>query len=560
MKIKIENMMGISTFEVETDKPLLVFGGNEAGKSSVAVAVGAAVSRMENPLGVRTTTAYVRDGASGGQCKVETDKGSTTWRPGTKACFIDVEEAPTAHPLATGCISMLDVKTPEDRAKFWEQCFMPKLPVDKFRADIMPWLLGNQDEADEIHNRMFEKLLNIIDKSGWETAENIYQEHARAYKRQWQEALAGIGEHVKYGRKKAADLLLPGWSEGLNELTAEDAQRRINKAQEVADNANVADAVDDALRLECTKSKEKLPELRERLAQVKEAIGSMEKKMKPLFDRIKNTGKELQAIKDEGHLICPGCEADLSLLKGKLVEYKPLPEAELSKMKEQSMMDVDELKGLDLTEKKLQVNKAELDREIYACKTQAARIEGKHSRTVDDKDRFAQAERDMNSAKKDLLLVTVKQEADKAHAGVMRCEGVVNRLKASGFRANLIKGKRDTVVNQVNSVFRSAGWGTVSINESDLSIDYNGRPLALWSGSTKWRVNAVFQAAIAVLTKSRVVIFDQMDILDKHVLEGFMSWIVKKLSVYPLQIICCMTAISEIDLPSTDGFKSVRID
>lgn len=550
MKIDIENIMGVGAVHAElaSSEPLIVFGRNEAGKTSFATAVAAAVARDMNPRHLKAVKDYVRFGASAGKVSVSDAGGKIEWHPGKKDCFIETgDNPPSSHPFAVGLIDMLSLKSAEDRAKFWEQIFMPALPVEKFRADIMPAITAGA-EPTEANEREFQCIVDDIGKNGWDYAEKRYIEHGRAFKREWQNAMASVGIHAKYGRKQADAPELPGWTADLDGMSVADAEREVSSAQAECDAASISDAVEAAV-IEAAREAE------EKLKPVEAEMSAATPKFEALDAQLADIKKQAQDLKNtlksgEPDCLCPYCDEPLVIDFTSKSAQKFDGDVEADKKHNAAVHG--EIASLKEKYKKVQHEHGTLGtriREMALVKSSLeGRIkdaEGKREIKGSERDNLSAAESALTAARRNLDLVRARVEADAAHQSVQKVERIVLRLKASGFRSDQVKPKRDKVVALVDKVFGGAKWGTIEMADSDFSILYSGRPLELWSSSTRWRVNAIFQAAIALMTRSSVIILDAADILDDTNMAKFCKWLVGKLATNDISTIVCLTCEHE---------------
>lgn len=550
MQIKIENIMGVGSVHAgfETGAPLVVFGRNEAGKTSLAAAVGAAVAREPNPKGLRSLKDYIRSGAANGMAVVKDDAGSIEWRPGRKDCFIENgENPPSSHPFAAGLIDLIGLKSAEDRAKFWEQCFMPALPVGEFRDDIMPAITGG-GEPSEANDREFQSIVDDIARNGWDYVEKRYVEHGRSFKRQWQNAMASVGIHAKYGRKQAEAPDLPGWTADLEQMSIADAEREMATAQADLDAASVSDAVEAAVIETAKNAVEQLKpiaaEIAEKAPELETLVGRLER-IKTEAQILKQTLKQDKPDADCPHCGKPlrvsGVGRDVEAFDGNLDAIKKHNDEvneKLANLKDEYVGVKGEKDALGERLRELATLKSSFEAQIKAG-------EGKRAIKGDERNALSAAEDELEKARRNLDLVRARSEAFAAHASVQKVERLILRLKASGFRADQVAPKRNRVVDLVNKVFSGADWGTIEMQDADFSILYNGRPMELWSSSTRWRINAIFQAAVALMTRSSLLILDAADVLDDTNMAKFCKWITGKLSKNDVATIVCLTAEHE---------------
>ena len=496
--ISVRNFRGCADARL-TCAPIALIGGlNAAGKSSIAQAVGAALSGNALPVaGLRANAAgvLVRVGATTGTVEVGNHNGSVTveW-PAARATTNGAP--PVASVYAVG-LETIAVGAPKDRLRILAEY----LHADPTREDLSAAL----DEAGLDPERVLASIWPLIEQSGWDGAVTARRDRGAEIKGQWRQCTG-----ANYGSRVAAS-----WRPDLGELDEQDLVTDLHNAQRERDRAMSAQAVsaDEHRRLE---DEAELYQARQ------DALGralSRIDEYTAVFQKAQQARAALPPAGKPDTFPCPHCRELVVINKVSLVETryeKPdaaaLDSAELGKRR----MAIAEADGklshanADLQEARRQATLAE---QAVSDSEHARERIANWPRAVEAGTDIATAEAQLQRAEKRLAEYRSKVEADRLHRLVEGNEIVISMLAADGLRAKKLARVIDVFNAQVGNLCHAAGWQGVRIDDAG-NIGYGDRPYNLLSTSEQYRVRAVLAVAMAQIDGSNLVVLDGADILD----------------------------------------------
>ena len=260
MKLRIDNMLGIVDAELDLEPGTVtaVTGGNASGKSSLAVAAGAVLSRNDNPLGAASTQRklYMHDGAAAGEVSLQGGEGSVRWFMPSG----ELQQAPGLLYSSAAAVGLEDFIAPRSAAalsSLWEGLFLPS--GEEIEAQLRKRLAPVVDAVSI--DRIVAQIKEAEDDPtvsadhGWTLAQQTYADRARQAKQQWTR-IAGEA----WGVKKAADWLPERWLAEYDGVSDADAQRSLEEAEQALQAAHVAHAVDASEVERAQEAAAKLPE------------------------------------------------------------------------------------------------------------------------------------------------------------------------------------------------------------------------------------------------------------------------------------------------------------
>ncbi len=257
MKLTVENFQGCRRASL-TIKPAgltLIGGRNASGKSSVLIALGALLSREPNPCGEPSVARgrYYHNGQEP-YVNLSAKNGEVTWAVASSE-FRVVGTPPTCIPAAVQ-EELADVFSSKQktRAAMWERIFPPP-----GHSDLLDQLLAVfPGEVLAVTRELCREVAGIIcsGDDGWALADSMLRERIRAEKGVWEQCLADGGVRSKYGTQKALTARPVGWHDALEDLTLEQADKRVSETGQALQLATNAEALTEAFQ-------QKLAELRE---------------------------------------------------------------------------------------------------------------------------------------------------------------------------------------------------------------------------------------------------------------------------------------------------------
>jgi len=499
IEIKLRDFRGCATADIECAPIALVAGQNAAGKTSVAQAVGAALTGNALPIaGLRSShsNVFVRAGAEQATVLVQSSEGTVgiQW---PKAQAVSTGKPPQASEYATGLASIVTL-APKDRLRVLAEY----LHADPTREDVGAAL----EEAGLGGEKALDTIWDLIEQQGWDGAERTRRERGQEMKGQWR-ATTG----ANYGSRIAAS-----WRPDLEVFRESDLLAAVTKARADRDNAMTAVAVSDSERRRLEEEAGLLDLRRGALeratARVDECAG--------IYARAQEHRATLPPASRQDGFPCPHCGAFILAVRVGVVEtrYEKAPAVDITdsqlKARRIAIADADGLMSKALGD-------------LNAARRDAGAAEAAIARSIEAQERLANwpagietgtdraaAEAALERAEKMLAEYRQKIEADRVHRLIEGNEIVIGLLAGDGLRAK----KLDQVLDVFNGVTldqisTAAGWKPVHIDRT-AAIEYGGRPYALLSSSEQYRVRAALAVAMAQLDGSELVILDGADILD----------------------------------------------
>jgi hypothetical protein len=499
ISIRVRNFRGCASADVECSPLALVGGLNAVGKSSIAQAVGAALSGNALPVaGLRANAAgvLVRVGAATGTVEVGNAEGSCTveW---PAARVTTHGRPPQASAYAVGLETIAPPMTAKDRLRILAEY----LHADPTREDLAAAL----NEAGLDPELVLKSIWPLIEQSGWDGAVTARRDRGAELKGQWRQCTG-----ANYGSRVAAS-----WRPDLGELKENDLLAEVARTSNERDRALSAQAVsaDERRRLE---EEAELCQTRQ------DALGRAVSKVEEYTAAYQKAQQARAALPPAGKqdvIPCPHCGGPIVINKVSLVETrfeKPdaaaLDSAELGKRR----MAIAEADGkLSLADKDLQEArrfKAAAENAVKASESARERI-ANWPRAVETGTDIATAEAQLQRAEKRLVEYRSKTEADRLHRLVEGNELVISLLAADGLRAKKLGRVIDVFNAQLGNLAQSAFWRGVRLDDAG-NLAYGDRPYSLLSTSEQYRVRAVLAVAMAQIDGSELIILDGIDILD----------------------------------------------
>lgn len=608
MEITVKNFRGCAEAHLTLEPVALVCGANGAGKSSIAQAVAAAVTRNPAPLtGMKKSDAgqLLREGEKRGRCTIEGGRGSVTanW-PGGK---ITDEAGPKASEIAAGLTSIVDMK-PKDAAAFLIQ-LMGALPN---RDDLAAALPG-------IDPDMLAAIWARIEAEGWDGAHKRAVERGQQYKGMWEQI---TGE--KWGAKKGEDWRPPGLAEG---EVSEDAVAELRRQLEEAIAANAAE---DAAMRELQAKADRVPELEQRLddlpdddlddlrarlehaianragdagerERLQEQVGRLDQLRADRAEAEAALAKASKALEDieaelrtaprpvdvKDPVRCPHCDGAIEVISrtevrvltqdvdedanrgraetiAKLTESHAAANQQFEEAQQQFYSLRAEVARAELAAERLASlpSGTVTEDEIAALRQRVRDAETAHAlaRELDEARAAAEAlasrpavptQEDIQALRDEIIETELAaadarryRQAAETHAKILDNQKLIDELAPTGLRQRKLEARLAELNAELADVCGDAGWPIVYLSD-DLSVIVGGRPYALLSESEKFRARVALQVVIAKRDGSDVVVIDAADILDRNGRNGLFTM----LPQIDLPALVCMTMNGRDDVP-----------
>ena len=508
MIITVSNFRGCARAELECAPVALCAGLNAAGKSSIAQAVGAALTGDALPItGMRPNASgsLVRSGAAVGSVEISGADGSATveW-PSARATSNGTP--PTASVYATGLASIVSMP-PKDRLRVLSEY----LKAEPTRADLALAL----DEAGIGGDRAVNTIWTLIEQQGWDGAERLRRERGAELKGAWRQTTG-----ANYGSRVAAS-----WRPDLAELNEADLVTAVNNAKAERDRSLTAEAVSDAERRRLEQEAELYDA---RVAALERATARVEE-YRLTARQTQEARAALPPASAPVSFPCPHCAGPLVFVKaGVETRVEKASETEIDNAELRRRRDaIASADGAaaraydDLSQARRDVAGGE---KAVADSREARESMDNWPRAVESGTDRTTAEAQLSRAEKRLAEWRTKAEADRLHSLVEGNEIVIGLLAGDGLRARKLARVLTVMQADLDELAEAARWQPVHVDSAG-NIDYGNRPYALCSSSEQYRVRAMLAAEMARLDGSAMLIFDGADILDAPSRSGLFALI-----------------------------------
>lgn len=522
MEITVKNYRGCAEAALTIDPIALVSGTNHSGKSSIAQAVAAALTR--NPAivdGVTKAGAEVllRDGEKRGSCAVGDESGSVkaNW-PG--ASVSEDGTGPRASEIACGLVSLVGMK-PKDAAATLIAAM-----------DALPALEDLRTACPGVRPQMLDAVWSRIQSDGWDASAKRAGERSASLKGAWEQV---TGE--KWGSQKGATWEVAGHDASLNWTQAvADAEAAVEKAvaNQAANEAEV-----QRLRTEAAKSESRAA-----------TVANLEEESRTLNADVQRLIAEQNALlrpeTAEQMVECPHCRAHLVVVSRTEVRAPVSGVTDEENQRRQAAIDAkrEEVRVA-------QVGAAQVDSELREYRAALA-ASNRAQQQLDAMPTGTVTAEQVQAARDALAAARAGQQAEQRtlqaatrHAEIVENNELVAALAPNGVRQTVLASKMAALRARLAELSAAAGWPVVEIDD-ELRATLGGRIYGLLSESEKFRVRTVLQVALADLDGSDVVIVDAADILDRTGRNGLFALLRKA----GMRALVCMTLNEVKDVPN----------
>lgn len=552
MRIRIEAnaILGVKNAVIEMaddQTALVVYGPNVCGKTSLAKAIGTVMSNFLqgnfHRLPASRKSLYCHNGDPKGEVKVAIDSGP----PEDITHFYEARWHPMSG-LTTSCgtpslpvvVGMEDVL--EWDLKAYTDLFRDsKIGPDKF-SEAMAEALGypRPEEMSVEHQDMTRELYKRVRQDGLPATIEANRIRGIQTKRDWEHAVASIGEHQKFGKKKAATWRPAGWVPEMDTLSVQDAERAVSAAQiEHAaverqahhDEAKVAHLVGVANRFDelTQKIAARDAELAEqkRLEHERAALRAKIGVELNEADRLRREANAKLDSDPQPDTKCPACGAPLRMTPGTrhLEVFVPANidrvalknEVDLLTARHKGVKERYEKASSDMDAARHKINRTHEDLTRLRMQESDARDAKKKLEgmlPVDKKvspEEIEAAGKALEHARRQLDMVRAVRAAESARLAVARHEQIMDALKTGGPVANAVAAAGiGQIVKMVERGAEVLGIDKITFNEG--VIEVGGRPAKLCSENEQFMARLAVQIAIAVTFRQPLVVVDRMDV------------------------------------------------
>lgn len=563
MKISVKGILGIHSLEsrINKGKLTLVIGDNSQGKTSFLNACKAVLAGDPDPArvgGRGQGSAYVNDEAEAGIARLETDNGERWFKPGSSPIGETGAETLCAK-AAVGITDLFAATTMEGRAKMWEE----ELGCNEIPDDVLLDRLStamfdcSYDQInDERQRRQCISVLDTINNSGWDAAQEYWRKVALESKKDWVHAVDTVdpGYASVYGVKKALEWRPPNSNVDQLNMTVAEAERDLRTAKDEYETALQLVGADAAININIDQCKQRLVEIQhnvsgigreiENLHKDKDKVSKSEGEIQGTIEDYKQQLNDLIVLvetrKKIYEVICPSCGAELKFDKD---DPDPLYLSNANRHGEDDLDDDsldDQIKFIRSELERLNKKKGNLFYEKRKFSDRISEINNRRAGYNGEIKQLTQqiesasnapsaealesqhtAKDNLERASEALANVTAWTKAQDAHNSVQYCTKIKALLQTSGIRSEYMTPRMDKIRAIVNNFTAKCGWEDIDIDDKDYGISYNGRSVKLCSASEQWRAHAILQIAIAIITKSSAVVIDNGEVLSEGNRQSF---------------------------------------
>lgn len=240
MKLTVENVGGCKSAELELEPgKVKVLGGlNEAGKTSVARALQALVTRNANPLGLLKSerSKYVRSGAETSTATLVGDEWSLKWDIEEGQVEEGGEGAPRDLPdIYDPRMVYLDKKQASERWQAYLGVVVEwQMLVDRLKDAVKMIADGGDVLVDRVTNALQDpdrQDVCLTDSNAWDQMFKVAEEQYQGQKKEWSRIVATTGVNKDWGVRIAGKWRPQGWKADCEGVETTTAQKRVDEAQ-----------------------------------------------------------------------------------------------------------------------------------------------------------------------------------------------------------------------------------------------------------------------------------------------------------------------------------------
>lgn len=537
MLARIRSFRGIVAAELEIKPVVLIAGKNHQGKSSIAQAVAAALTKQPVPFfqsakpdkelfNKTDTKQLVNDSVGAKEGGIRLEDGESRIQIGWPGQEVTIKgEPPACSKVAAGLVTPIDMGD-VDRANF----FTDVLKSAPSKEDFL-LALANAKYPVQGNEKALAAIWESIDVSGWDAVHKRFREDGTKAKGAW-ERVAGI----KYGSEKAANFKPAGYDDTLEDQTLEQLAEAVANARQKVEDLVSNEAVADGEIARLAEGANREAELTARIDTAKAAVA----KAKAAYQKAEETLKPLRAPHVFACQHCGGMNK-ITFQPGGTFTIEP------STLTDKDMKALDQQRAI-ASKQHEEANKAygdaqnelrTLQAEFKAVAGSTLRLEqAKASKGGVDGEAVASARDELRTHEGLYLAKRTYDEAKSLHDDVVKNQIIIDVLEASGLRREKLQ-QRLTMLNTVLQGYcKTANYAIVKLTP-ELEVTLGNRHYVFLSDSEKYFCRAMIQVAAAVYEGSNIVVLDGADILDSPSRNGL--FVLLKSLAPAFHAVICMT-------------------
>lgn len=516
----VRNYRKIISADIDLSPLTLIGGENVAGKSSLIDAIRSVATGESNPfkdVTKKEISMLVRSGSPSGYAEIK--DGEILARIDWPKCVYSTKgNPPRISFVAAGINSFVDMKV-VDRINYIVD-MMDAAPKD---TDLMAALKQTSifkpdDTVGE--SDLFKRLWEEISANGWDNAYKLAREKGVKYKNIWEDT---TGQKT-YGVRIAEQWTPAEWDPTLEKAKEEQLIAEVNTNKQWLEAAIKDTAISDVERERLTAITSQLESIKDRIQLIRTKQDVVEKEINKKKIRIRelSTGDELRG------LICPSCNAKLTLTNG---ELKKIPEAEYKKAgknKAEIAQLKKDIESLDAQNKELIEAFGQEKSSLKVAEDAALKLKNLNMKTEGlDEAKVQDVRNKLETAEKRLAAFRQYKKARELARSVLLNKELCDILAPSGLRNKKLTKAIVKLNNSMKMLSDSVGWNPVEITD-DCEILVAGVPYGrLIAKSERYRACVMLQLMVCMAEGAPFVIVDDTDELTKSVRSQLMKVILQ---------------------------------
>lgn len=558
--VEIDNWKGIvkASFDIPKKGVVLVGGANEAGKSSTLEAIAytltgatmdTAFKRTRNGNGGKTKVVISQSDESYARLVLPTGKRETS------------EWGIRLSPLVAGIdgIKVTQLNHKKRLALFGSHLQSEPEAKDLYRfLKVHGW-------KEEDSNKVFQQIKDGGKESGWEKRHAVAEKQRASLKGQWQECVGGT---MSWGSDQSEGWFPENWDKELAKMSEDSLREEVTTAKQNLEAQVASKAVDQ----------EQVAKLHEQWLGKEELIAQVEAKKEELAKA--EIGLKLQREKyaaiPELKLVpppaapvkptyetmdCLGCQKKHWKVKGEWVGEEPKvpapaapPAGPTKEAVEANRVERQAAQELGTAAKNVRDN---LQKELGALEHELDKANTAHNAWIEmikneggsTDEQIEEAREAVKSCEQRLKAFTTWQRATKLHKDILTEDALCKALQPEGVRLEKMKkAVSDFNEQHLTPICELAGWGSVELHH-DMTITYQGKDIDPLCDSEKHRLDVTFQAAMAHLDKSDLLLIDRLELLT----EESRNQLIDLLETLDIPAVCARAVDYPSDMPDLDG-------
>lgn len=554
MKAIVKGLVAIEKAELDLDGLTLIVAENEAGKTTLAEAIGAALCADPRMRGITTLNklpAVLRRGHDAGMVFLVDGAGGSVELTYPEGKFqTKGEKPPHASAIAVGRVKPMQLAS-DERTKL----LVTAMKAHPTLADMKAALTAQHIPAD-----VQTEVIESLKKNGWGAAERFYREQTARHKGAWEEI---TGDN--YGPVKAQGWRPDTWTPDLDDEEEADLERALAATREFLEEVIASRAVDDSDMEAWRAEAARMPELAE-------AIKAEDAKMEQADIALIDLRKALAALPQ--HEVkggfecphgCPGKRIDVrDTLAGKMlvaVTEEKLTKKELKKRREDFASAQAKVQHQEALKRTAGNEILRLEEQIRVCKnaqdklTVAESKRRKQGESQESEEAEADARQQVAAAEAALAAFRTKRAADAKQRSIVIGLALIEILKPDGLRQQKLSTTLSAFCKENLAPLAEAMELEPITLHPDLSLDLGDTPYALLSQGARYAVDAVLQVALARIDGSDLIILDGADILvgDRR------ANLLKMLAIAKVRALICMATTLDAKVPPLEKMGYGRV-